>query len=99
MQTLLSLRNLSLPALMKFDKSQKQFSSEKVSKSDRKINCNPDVLSQVLVQQWKRLTPREIEKTGYLKHNIALLIERKYGIPNMLTENYLSNLERTLPKQ
>ena len=61
------------------------------------IACNRRVLCELLLQQWNRLTKYELEKTRYIKHQIALLIERKYGINHILTENYLSNLERTLP--
>jgi hypothetical protein len=38
------------------------------------------------------------EGAGFFKRRIALLIQRKYGIYYQLTENYLSNLERTLPR-
>jgi len=59
--------------------------------------CNTDSLKAVLLNQWKRITPRELEETGYIKSKIAFLIECKYGIHSRLTENYLSNIERTLP--
>lgn len=57
----------------------------------------PKVIQNLLLQQWQRLTLGEIESTHYVKHSIARLIERKYGINSRLMENYLSNLERTLP--
>ena len=61
------------------------------------MQCNPHLLSHMLLQQWNRLTLSEIEETQYIKRNLALLIEQKYGINHVLAENYLSNIERTLP--
>ena len=59
--------------------------------------CNPHLLAHMLLQQWNRLTLSEIEQTQYIKRDLALLIEQKYGINHVLAENYLSNIERTLP--
>ncbi len=64
----------------------------------QKVTCNHAMFTELLVQQWKKLTPREIEKTNYIKRNIALLIECKYGINPILTEDYLTNIDRALPK-
>jgi len=61
------------------------------------MRCSRRVIRDLLLQQWKRLTPKEIDETNFSKLKIALLIERKYGIHSRLTENYLSNIERTLP--
>ncbi len=61
------------------------------------IDSDHEELTRLLQQQWKRLTWDEIEETCFIRREIALLIERKYGIRHTLMENYLSNLERTLP--
>jgi len=61
------------------------------------ISCDWNMISTQLLSQWKELTPTELERTRHDRHQIALLIERKYGIHAILTENYLKNLERTLP--
>lgn len=68
------------------------------AKPDQQVACSRTVLSELLIQQWKKLTPGEIEKTRFVKRSIALLIENKYGIDHALTENYLSNIEHTLPQ-
>ncbi|MGE0753987.1 MAG: hypothetical protein AB7L92_02375 [Alphaproteobacteria bacterium] len=65
--------------------------------SERPMNCHPKVLAELLMQQWKQITRKELEATRYRKHNIAMLIEKKYGVDHHLTANYLTNLERTLP--
>lgn len=61
------------------------------------MTCNHQEVRALLLQQWKELTAAEIEATGYSKEKLAQLIERHYGIHHRLGENYLSNLERTLP--
>lgn len=61
------------------------------------VACERSVLEDLILQQWKKITRQELEKTAYSKKKIALLIERKYGVHHALMENYLSNLERTLP--
>lgn len=61
------------------------------------IRCSHKEIRALLMQQWKDLTPQAIEATGFVKRQIALLIEQHYGIHHRLAENYLSNLERTLP--
>ena len=64
---------------------------------ERPMRCNKQELGGLLLQQWKSLTRTELDQTRYIKRKIANLIERKYGIHSRITENYLSNLERTLP--
>lgn len=59
--------------------------------------CDWNCLSAQLLDQWKRITREELEETGHTRQGIARLIECKYGIHFRLVENYLSNLERTLP--
>lgn len=70
---------------------------ESHNSSNQTMRCSRPVARELLLNQWKRLTLSELEATHYIKPGIALLIERKYGIHRSLTENYLSNLERTLP--
>lgn len=61
------------------------------------ISCNWSVLSQQLLEQWERITKPELEATGHNRRRIASLIQRKYGVPVSMAENYLRNFERTLP--
>ena len=61
------------------------------------VTCDWSALSTQLLEQWKRLTPVELERTQHNRHSIAQLVERKYGVYATLVENYLRNLERTLP--
>lgn len=61
------------------------------------IQCNRGMVKSLLLQQWRGLTHDEIEATDYSKASLADLIERRYGIHHQLAENYLNNLERTLP--
>jgi hypothetical protein len=65
--------------------------------NDNTISCSWQVLCTQLLQQWTRLTLPELEKTGHSRYQIAKLIQRKYGIPVPMAENYLRNFERTLP--
>ena len=64
---------------------------------DMPMKCDHQEIKSLLMQQWKELTEDEIEATEYSKHKLAVLIESHYGIHNRLAENYLNNLERTLP--
>jgi hypothetical protein len=64
---------------------------------DRPMCCSPNILVALLVSQWKKLTRQDIEATEYRKRRLAQLIEQKYGIDSLLAENYLTNIERTLP--
>jgi hypothetical protein len=61
------------------------------------MRCNAGELIKILQHHWKKLTRHELERTGLAKRKLALLIQRTYGIGRVLAENYLSNLERTLP--
>ena len=61
------------------------------------MSHNTHALASLLLQQWGRLTRRELDETRYIKTRIAHLIERKYGISHVLVEHYLRNMERTLP--
>jgi len=61
------------------------------------VECDWNVISAQLLNQWSELTKAELEGTNHDRHRIALLIEKKYGVQPDMTENYLQNLERTLP--
>jgi hypothetical protein len=61
------------------------------------ITCDRALFSSQLLNQWRDITPEELESTRYDRHQIAMLIERKEGVAASLIENYLRNLERTLP--
>ena len=71
--------------------------SYKIDSANNALNVSHSAIKDLLLQQWNRLTDKELEETGYIKKRIALLIQGKYGIHSLLLENYLSNLERTLP--
>ena len=62
-----------------------------------KIVCKWEPFKEQILQQWNRLTPRELDRTGPNRGRLAVLIENKYGIAAHLVENYLRNFERTLP--
>jgi len=64
---------------------------------DNAVTCDWPALEAQLLLQWNRLTARELDNTAADRHEIALLVERKYGIHYQLVENYLSNFERTMP--
>jgi hypothetical protein len=61
------------------------------------ISCDWHALTSQLMSQWHDLTQEELERTCHNRRAIAKLIERKEGIAAPLVENYLRNLERTLP--
>lgn len=61
------------------------------------VTCDWKCLSTQLLNQWQNITRQELEYTQHDRHAIAELIERKYGIDALLVENYLLNIERTLP--
>lgn len=65
--------------------------------ADRPMYCNIGTLADTLLQQWKRLTRSELERTRFRKQSIARLIEQKYGVNHVLAEHYLSDIERNLP--
>lgn len=65
--------------------------------NDNVMSCDRQALSEQLLAQWHGITREELESTHYDRHEVALLIERKGGVSCALVENYLSNLERTLP--
>ena len=59
--------------------------------------CDWQALCAQLLQQWNLLTPKDLMAIGPSRTHIAALVSRKYGVNAVLVENYLSNLERTLP--
>ncbi len=61
------------------------------------IVCDWPALRNQLLMQWRNLTGSEIDRAGPNRHRLALLIQRKNGIPADMVENYLHNFERTLP--
>jgi hypothetical protein len=61
------------------------------------ITCDWQALQEQLLSQWNRLTASELIGIMYNRRRIALLVERKYGIPYRLVENYLRNFEQTMP--
>ena len=65
--------------------------------ADEIISCDWQAISAQLLNQWKKISKTDLEKTLHNRHRIAMLVEEKYGVHATLTENYLKNLERTLP--
>lgn len=65
--------------------------------SEEPMRCNVNALTCLLLKQWNKLTRHELERTRFIKERLALLIEQKYGVNATLAENYLTNIERTLP--
>jgi len=61
------------------------------------ISCKWEPFKAQIMEQWNRLTSREIDAVGPNRSKLAMLIENKYGIAAHLVENYLRNFERTLP--
>ncbi len=61
------------------------------------VKCNWRDLSAQLLEQWHDITRQELEATCQNRYAIAALIERKEGVDARMVENYLCNLERTLP--
>jgi len=61
------------------------------------MQSDPSTIKALLMQQWSGLTEEEIEATEYKKSELAMLLEDRYSIHHQLAENYLNNLERTLP--
>lgn len=71
---------------------------QKISMAQQgRVSCDWQALTAQLLDQWHDITREELENTQHDRHKIARLIERKEGIPAPLVENYLENLERTLP--
>lgn len=62
-----------------------------------RITCDWSCFSAQLLNQWHHITRQELEYTRHNRRAIAELIERKYGVDALLVENYLRNVERTLP--
>ncbi|MFW0778178.1 MAG: hypothetical protein ACN2B6_10735 [Rickettsiales bacterium] len=62
--------------------------------TDDRMHCNLGALAQLITSQWNKIGIDELRKTYYTKHNIANLIQRKYGVDPRLVENYLSSIER-----
>lgn len=56
----------------------------------------PNIRRQLL-DQWGKITTDDIDNAHGDKHEIAVLIQRRYGVPARMVESYLTNFERTLP--
>ena len=65
--------------------------------AEETVDCHwPSLRSQIL-GQWKRVTLEELDATGSKRYKIALLIQQKHGVSWQLVQNYLMNIERSLP--
>ena len=79
------------------DTAYEQIMSRQTAANSNEVACDWSALRSQLLEQWDRLSDRELEATGHNRHRIAELIERKYGVATEMAENYLCNFERTLP--
>lgn len=68
-----------------------------LNKNNEWMVCDWQALCAQLLLQWNRLTSDELKAAGANRRRIASLVSKKYDIDSHLVENYLSNLERTLP--
>ncbi|MES2984724.1 MAG: hypothetical protein V4735_06020 [Pseudomonadota bacterium] len=68
-----------------------------VDNSHEWMVCDWQALCAQLLQQWNRLSASDLEDVGPSRRELAALVQRKYDIALPLVENYLANLERTLP--
>ncbi len=66
---------------------------------EARMHCSWMPLRAQLLLQWSHLASWELDEIGPNRHELALLIQRKYGIASQLVENYLRNYERTAPMQ
>lgn len=69
-----------------------------ISTMPDRLQCDWPHLRSEILQQWKKLDRAEIDRVGPSRHNIAMLIEQKYGIACIQAENYLANVERCMPR-
>ena len=76
---------------------QEVLSNGLLDKNHEWMVCDWQALCAQLLQQWNLLTPNDLMAIGPSRHHIAALVCRKYGVNKVLVENYLTNLERTLP--
>lgn len=68
-----------------------------LNKNSEWMVCDWQALCAQLLFQWNRLTQDELKSAGANRTRIARLVSEKYDLDIRLVENYLANLERTLP--
>ncbi len=61
------------------------------------VDCHWPSLKKHLLGQWKKVSQAELDEVGPKRHGLAMLIQKKYGVSWQLVEDYLANIERTLP--
>ncbi|GEM_PF-4272036 len=61
------------------------------------VACHWPTLRSRLLAQWHKLSIQELNDIGPQRHRLALLVQAKYGIAWQLVENYIRNMERSLP--
>ena len=61
------------------------------------IDCHWPTLRTMLLMQWRKLSAKELNEAGPKRRRIAMLVQKKYGVAWQLVENYLFNIERSLP--
>ncbi len=68
-----------------------------IKKSSDPLNCNWPALRSYLINEWEGISANELDKLGPNRDDIAILFGKKYGFTWKMAENYLRNIERTLP--
>ena len=68
-----------------------------LNKNNEWMVCDWQALCAQILQQWNRLVPDDLARIGPSRRCIAALVQQEYDIDSALVENYLRNLERTLP--
>ncbi len=61
------------------------------------IVCKWEPLRKLILMQWARVLPEEVDSAGPNRRKLATLIVGKYGMELTMIENYLRNLERLMP--
>ena len=64
---------------------------------DVDVLCDWPIFCTQLLSQWPRLTLPELNNTKHNRHQVAMLVQQKYNITSQMIENYLWNIERTMP--
>lgn len=67
------------------------------SKDKDPIRCNWLSLRSYLTDHWKNISAKELDQAGPSRKKIVFLFGKKYGFGSQMAENYLRNIERTLP--
>lgn len=84
-------------AVSQGDNRQLGLFSPYFQREDTRIRCDWAELRTQLLQQWTNIPVEELDRAGPDRRRIARLVARIYHIATDMVENYLLNVERTLP--